>query len=50
MHLELTECAPRTLLEEASQMIQIPDRIQIVKNILDETQIRVDPDKMNEFS
>ena len=46
MHLELTECAPRTILEEAVRMIQVPDRIQIVSHALEEGRVRVDADKM----
>ncbi len=46
MHLELTEYALPTLLDEALRMIQVPDRIQIVNHVLEETQIRVDADKM----
>jgi len=46
MHLELTECAPRTLVEEATRMIQVPDRIQIVNKVLEETKVKVDADKI----
>jgi PAS domain S-box-containing protein len=46
MRLELTECEPRALLDEAVRMIQVPDRIQIVNHLLGETRIRVDADKM----
>ncbi len=46
IHLELTECAPRKLVDEASQMIQVPDRIQIVNHVLEETKVKVDADKM----
>ncbi|MGA3290085.1 MAG: PAS domain S-box protein [Candidatus Bathyarchaeia archaeon] len=46
MHLDLTECTPRTLLEEAMRMIQVPDRIQIVNHVLGETWFRVDADKI----
>jgi PAS domain S-box-containing protein len=46
MHLELTECAPRTLLNDAVRMIQVPDRIEIVNHVLEESRVRVDVDKM----
>jgi len=46
MHLELTESEPNELLNEAIQMIQVPDRIQIVNRVLGETWFRVDADKM----
>src|SRR5208283_2205372 len=46
IHLEPTECAPRTLVDEAVRMIQVPDRIQIVNHILGETWFKVDADKM----
>jgi PAS domain S-box-containing protein len=46
MHLKLTECEPRTLLDEAVRMIRVPDRIQIVNHALGETRIRVDADKI----
>ncbi len=46
MRLELTESAPRTLLDEAVRMIQVPDRIQILNHILGDTKINVDADKM----
>ena len=37
MHLELTECEPSALLNEAMRMIQVPDRIQIINRVLGET-------------
>ena len=46
MHLELTESAPRTLLEEAVRMIQVPDRIHILNYAHEETKVKVDADKM----
>ena len=46
MHLELTETRTSALLNEAMQMIQVPDRIQIVNHVLEETWVRVDTDKM----
>ena len=46
MHLKLTECEPRALLDEAVRMIRVPDRIQIVNHALGETRIRVDADKI----
>ena len=46
MRLELTESALRTLLDEAVRMIQVPDRIQILNHILEDTRINVDADKM----
>jgi PAS domain S-box-containing protein len=46
MHLELTECTPHTLLDDAVRMIQVPDRVQIVNHVLEESQVRVDADKM----
>jgi len=46
MHLDLTECTPHTLLEEAVRMIQVPDRIEIVNHVLEESRVRVDADKM----
>jgi PAS domain S-box-containing protein len=46
MHLELTEIETSALLNEAMQMIQVPDRIKIVNHVLGETWFRVDADKM----
>ncbi len=46
MQLELTETETSALLNEAIQMIQVPDRIQIVNHVLEETWVRVDADKM----
>jgi len=46
MHLNLTECIPRKLLDEAVRMIQVPARIQIVNHVFKETSVRVDEDKM----
>jgi PAS domain S-box-containing protein len=46
MHLGLTKYAAHTLVDEATRMIQIPDRIQIVNYVPEETLIRVDADKM----
>jgi PAS domain S-box-containing protein len=46
MHLELTESALRTLLDDAVRMIQVPDRIQFLNHILEDTKINIDADKM----
>jgi PAS domain S-box-containing protein len=46
MHLELTKYAARTLVDEAKEMIQVPDRIQIVNHVHEKTWIWVDADKM----
>jgi signal transduction histidine kinase len=46
MHLELTKYAARTLVDEATRMIQVPDRIQIVNHVHEETWIWVNADKM----
>jgi signal transduction histidine kinase len=46
IHLELTDLAPRTLLDETLQLVQVPDRIQIINHVLDEPRIRADADKI----
>jgi signal transduction histidine kinase len=46
MHLELTKYAAHTLMEEAIGMIQVPDRIQIINHVQEETLIWVNADKM----
>jgi len=46
MYLELTKYAARTLVDEATRMIQVPDRIQIVNHVLEKTWIWVNADKM----
>jgi signal transduction histidine kinase len=46
MQLELTESTPPTLLDEAMRMIQVPDRIQILNHVHEETKVRVDADKI----
>jgi signal transduction histidine kinase len=46
MHLDLRECSPRALLDDAVRMIPVPDRIQIVNHVLGETRMRVDADKI----
>jgi PAS domain S-box-containing protein len=46
MHLELTESTLPTLLEAAVRMIYIPDRIQILNHVHEETKITVDADKI----
>jgi PAS domain S-box-containing protein len=46
MHLELTKYAAHNLVEEAVRMVQVPDRIQIVNHVHEETWIWVDADKM----
>ena len=46
MRLELSECEPRKLVEEATRMIQVPDRIQIVNKVLEETKVKVDTYKI----
>jgi PAS domain S-box-containing protein len=46
MHLELTKYAAHTLVDEALRMIQVPNRIQIVNHVDEETWIWVNADKM----
>ena len=46
MQLELTKYAAHTLVDEATRMIQVPDRIRIVNCVNEEAQIWVDADKM----
>jgi len=46
LHLDLAECSPHALLDEAVRMIRVPDRIQIVNLVHVETRIRVDADKI----
>jgi signal transduction histidine kinase len=46
MHLHLTKYAARTLVDEAIRMIQVPDRIQIVNHVDEESWIWVNADKM----
>ena len=46
MHLELTKYSARPLVEEAIGMVQVPDRIQIVNHVNEETWIWVNTDKM----
>jgi len=46
MHLEFTNNRLSTLLEDTIRVIQVPDRIQVVNRVLDETRIMVDSDKM----
>jgi signal transduction histidine kinase len=46
VHLDLTECTLRILVDEATRMIQVPDRIQIVNHVPEETRISADADKM----
>ena len=46
MHLEPTECMPSTLVDEATRMIQVPDRIKILNHVHEETKVKVDADKM----
>ena len=46
MHLELTKYSAHTLVDEAIHMIKVPERIQIVNNVYEETLIWVNPDKI----
>jgi PAS domain S-box-containing protein len=46
MHLELTKHATHTLVVEALRMIQVPDRIQIINNVQEDTLIWVNADKL----
>ena len=45
-HLELTDCTPRTLLNETLQLVQVPSRIHIVNHLLDDPRIKADADKV----
>ncbi len=46
MRLELTKYPAHTLVDEATRMIQVPDGIQIINNVQEETLIWVNADKM----
>jgi signal transduction histidine kinase len=46
MHLELTKYGARTLVDEATRTIQVPDRIKIVNHVDEEVGIWVNVDKM----
>ncbi|MGO8807713.1 MAG: PAS domain S-box protein [Candidatus Bathyarchaeia archaeon] len=46
MHLELTKYNASALIDEAARMVQVPERIQIVNHVSQETFIRVNADKM----
>jgi signal transduction histidine kinase len=46
MHLELAECSPKSLLESALSIIQIPQGIRIVDHTSNEPTIRADAGKV----
>ena len=46
MHLELTKYNASALIDEAARMVQVPERIQIVNHVSQETFIWVNADKM----
>ena len=46
MRLDITESTISTLVNAAIQMITVPDRVQILNHVNDETTIRVDADKI----
>ena len=46
IHLELSECTPSSLLKEALTMIEVPSRIEVLDNTLNEPKIEVDMSKM----
>jgi len=46
MHLERTETTLPTLVDAAIRMIYVPNRIQILNHVHEETTIRVDADKI----
>ena len=46
MHLDFEEITIHSLLDKAIKMVHIPDRIQVLNHIYDNTTIRVDSDKI----
>ena len=46
IHLELQQCSPRNLIMESLSMMNIPEKMEIVNNVTDQPQIKVDPDKI----
>jgi PAS domain S-box-containing protein len=46
MKLELANCSPQSILKEALTIIQIPDRVKIIDETLEEPIIRADKAKM----
>jgi PAS domain S-box-containing protein len=46
MQLELVNCSPRSILKEALSLVQVPDRVKIIDNTLEEPLINVDNAKM----
>jgi PAS domain S-box-containing protein len=46
MHLELIKYSACTLVDDATKMVQVPERIQIINHVQEDTVIWVDADKM----
>ena len=46
IHLELKECSPRQLILESLVMVQVPENVKIVNNLLHKQTFKVDPDKI----
>ena len=46
IHLELQECSPRQMMLESLAMIQVPEKVQIVNNLLHRQVLKADPDKI----
>jgi signal transduction histidine kinase len=46
IRLELEECFPRQIMHESLAMIQIPENVRIVNNLLQNQSLKADPDKL----
>jgi PAS domain S-box-containing protein len=46
IHLELQECSPRQMVLESLDMIQVPENVKIVNNLLHKQTLKADPDKL----
>ncbi len=46
IRLELQECSPRQLITESLAMVQVPENVKIVNNLLHKQTLMADPDKM----
>jgi two-component system sporulation sensor kinase A len=46
MQLELANCSPQSILKEALALVQVPDRVKIIDNTLDNPLIKADKTKI----
>ena len=46
IRLDLQECSPRQMMFESLAMVQVPEKVKIVNNLLQKQTLKADPDKI----